>query len=463
MIRPPGISDVRQATDSAAALAASQPLPRAEAVDVAAGTIESASALRGQASSFRRRRIVFATKTEAYGGGERHLLGLLQRMDFAAVQPVILCFHNDPFSGHLNEVLRRSVEVHKASARSFGEFRRALTQARPDIVCFIFGSHLSFSLTALFAARWSGADRTVAIEHHILPNAYLPPMTRRGDWKDSVRSIIGLRARQRYERRATGWLWTRLIDLTACGSRATQDADVNGYYISKRATAVVLNGVNVKYFTPAREVSNLKTQLGVAESDRLLLHVGRLVKSKRLDLLVEACARLRAEKQPVTCLFIGEGPLEQALRLQAEALGITPWVRFLRFQADLRPFYRGADLFVLPSREEGFGLVLAEAFACGLPCVASRVGGVPEVVSDGVDGWLVEPESVEALTEGIRKALLQAGKLREFGERGRTKVVDQFDEDRQAAEMLRVLFGEWAVRSDQLSDASQHRFIQAVS
>ncbi len=261
-----------------------------------------------------------------------------------------------------------------------------------------------------------------------------------------LKPILGCRARIVLKRHLLyGWLWPKLVDTVTCVSEAARRSLLEEFRLSSGKTTVVLNGVDGHYFCPAERPSTLKRELGIATSDRLLLDVGRLAPEKRVDVLLEALLRLRQEGERITCLIAGEGGEEQKLRHQAEKSGVAPYVRFLGFHRDLRPYYRGADLLVLPSRTEGLPTVLLEAMACGVPCVATRVGGVPEVITDGVDGWLVEAGSAGALAEGIRKALAQGGWLKEYGARGRINVVEQFNVEKQARELARTLFGEWAV------------------
>jgi glycosyltransferase involved in cell wall biosynthesis len=100
---------------------------------------------------------------------------------------------------------------------------------------------------------------------------------------------------------------------------------------------------------------------------------------------------------PATLVMVGDGPDRDDAEKEGIALGVAADIRFLGRLDTVADILRGTDLFVLPSQTESFGLAALEAMACGAPCVASRAGGLPEVISDGVDGLLEPPGSVEAM------------------------------------------------------------------
>jgi glycosyltransferase involved in cell wall biosynthesis len=150
-------------------------------------------------------------------------------------------------------------------------------------------------------------------------------------------------------------------------------------------------------------ISDLFTKSDVPPpSDGPVLAVGRLVREKGFDLLLEAVGRMeKLERYEV--VIIGEGPERLALELQAESLGVD-----LRLLGSLSPKevanrYRRAFFVAVPSRREGFGLVAAEAAASGRAVVASRVGGHPELVLDGISGLLFDPDDVDELLKALTK------------------------------------------------------------
>jgi glycosyltransferase involved in cell wall biosynthesis len=135
--------------------------------------------------------------------------------------------------------------------------------------------------------------------------------------------------------------------------------------------------------------------------------IGRLSREKGHDLLIDACAALPAQLRERTILVIvGDGPERTALVRRAAARGVR--LRLDGVHSDVRPWYAAADVFVLPSRSEGSPNVLLEALAAGCAVIASRAGGVPEMVEDGVSACLVTVDDVPALAAAIARMLTDA-------------------------------------------------------
>lgn len=167
---------------------------------------------------------------------------------------------------------------------------------------------------------------------------------------------------------------------------------------------VVPNAIDTDRFEPRRGPR--------ADGPIRALTVAGLTEIKRIDVLLDALARARSRPgaPPIELDVVGDGPLAPSLREQAERLGVT--VRFHGFQPGpaVAELMRRADLFVLPSRWENLPVVLLEAMACGLPSVASRVGGVPEIL-DPESGVTVPPEDADALADALVDV---AGRLGDF-------------------------------------------------
>lgn len=134
-----------------------------------------------------------------------------------------------------------------------------------------------------------------------------------------------------------------------------------------------------------------------------LITVGRLTDIKGYPLLLQAVVRLTQQGKDVRLRLVGDGPDRATLAQQARELGIGDKVIFegWKTQSELRELYRNSDLCVLSSFSEGVPVVLMEAMACGVPCVAPRVTGVPELIRDGVEGLLVAPANVDELVSAI--------------------------------------------------------------
>lgn len=171
----------------------------------------------------------------------------------------------------------------------------------------------------------------------------------------------------------------------------------------------------------------IRRELGLG-SDFTFLTAARLHPEKGYEYLFEAVRLLknRSEK-PFIVLVAGRGPFQERYQQLAQALDIEKHLRFLGFRADLPDLMVGSDTFVLASVAESFGLVLAEALYLGLPVLATRTGGIPEIVDDGVDGRLVVPGDAIALSKAMESFLLRSVLLPGQGEAAVGKIRDRFD------------------------------------
>ncbi len=157
--------------------------------------------------------------------------------------------------------------------------------------------------------------------------------------------------------------------------------------------AVIPNFANLAEYHP--DTATPRTALAPADH-KLLMHVSNFREVKRVKDVVRIFARVR-RAMPATLMMVGDGPDRQDAENEAKELGVAGDVRFLGRLDTVAPLLAASDLFLLPSQTESFGLAALEAMACGAPVVASRVGGIPEVITDGVDGILEPPGSVEAM------------------------------------------------------------------
>ena len=148
---------------------------------------------------------------------------------------------------------------------------------------------------------------------------------------------------------------------------------------------------------------------------------------KGVDVLIEAAAATRA---PVRLEIFGAGSLAGELERQAHEAGVDS--RFHGFVPDSRARLRELDVLVQPSRADNFPLAVLEAMAAGVAVVATRVGGVAELVVDGETGLIVEPEDPAALAEALDSLAADPARRRELGRRGRARVLDEFTPERMA-------------------------------
>ncbi len=171
----------------------------------------------------------------------------------------------------------------------------------------------------------------------------------------------------------------------------------------------------------------------------VLLFAGSLIERKGIRHLLRAMADIHAAHPERRLVILGDGPQRRELEQLAAGLNLGSAVSFPGEQsrADLADWMRRAELFVLPSLEEGQGVVLLEALASGTPCVASRIGGIPEILSPDW-GALVPPGDSRALTEAIVALIRQPEKRQAMAERARQAALERFDIRQEAVKILRV-------------------------
>ena len=170
---------------------------------------------------------------------------------------------------------------------------------------------------------------------------------------------------------------------------------------------VIPNFINRNEYHPAPD-PGARCRRGPPDH-RVLMHVSNFRPVKRVQDVVRVFAAVR-RTQKATLVLVGDGPDHDAAQREAVQLGVKRDVRFLGRVDDVADILRGADLFLLPSETESFGLAALEAMACGVPVIASRTGGIPEVVDDGVSGFLLPVGDVAGMTERALQLLGDAGR-----------------------------------------------------
>ena len=178
---------------------------------------------------------------------------------------------------------------------------------------------------------------------------------------------------------------------------------------------VISNFIDCKCYR-RREMAGLRERLA-PRGEKILVHVSNFRPVKRVTAVVEVFAEIR-RTVPARLLMVGDGPdLAEASRL-ARTLGIADDVEFLGEQEQVVPLLSVSDVMLLPSAQESFGLAALEALACEVPVVASRVGGLPEVIEDGVTGFLHAPDDVHGMAASAVRLLTDAPLHRQFAAAG---------------------------------------------
>ncbi len=283
--------------------------------------------------------------------------------------------------------------IHPEASFTFlpsGEIRRILKESRPDVVHIQDHYFLSRDVTQI--ARQM--DIPLLGTNHFLPENVLPylnllPIPRR--WKISVMWDLML------------WTYNRLDMVTTPTETAARILKQQKIYVPVEAISC---GVDTARFHPNPELDRAAAcaQFGLPVGGVLLLYVGRLDGEKRIDLLLRGLARLRERgRQDIHLAIAGKGAAGGELRALSHALGLDDRVRFLGYVPNekLPLLYLTGHIFCMPSPEELQSIATLEAMASARPILAANARALPELVTNGQNGYLFEPGSVEAVGEGM--------------------------------------------------------------
>ncbi|MCB1754544.1 MAG: glycosyltransferase [Gammaproteobacteria bacterium] len=195
--------------------------------------------------------------------------------------------------------------------------------------------------------------------------------------------------------------------------------------IPEKKLVTIFNGVDLQRIESA-SVVDVRSEFSLAGDMPVFALVGRLHEAKgHMDLIPEL-QTLAEQGYRFACLFVGEGELETSLKQEVQARGLEEYVVFTGFRQDVIGILKAVDFLVMPSRWEGLPISLLESMACGTPVIASRVGGIPDVIQHGEDGFLVGQGDGEALREAI-VTLLEDKPLRDsLGAAGKRKISEHY-------------------------------------
>ena len=212
-------------------------------------------------------------------------------------------------------------------------------------------------------------------------------------------------------------------------SEHTSDHVVEVEGAPREKVVTIYNGIDFDRIKPSEDdfKSRIRKEFGT-EGKFLILTTGRLHPEKGYPFLFEAAAKLKKQvDKPFVWLIAGKGQFEEEFRNQVTNLGCDDVIKFIGFRKDIPDLMSTADVFVLPSVAEAFGVVFAEAIYLGTPIVATNIGGIPEVVTNGVDGILIPPADSSAIADTLTELINHPEKLKALGNTGKQKVIEKFE------------------------------------
>lgn len=331
---------------------------------------------------------------------------------------------------------RRGHEVMLAAPADGELFRRALKAGLPAFGGLIyrrgFGWHNFRDLLAM--RRLVKAQRFDVIHAHGSMDGWIASL-----------AVLGLRPRPLLIRTRHNlkpiqrhvfnrWYFRSLVGHVVAISASIRDAMIGAGFVTPERVTVIPSPPDLAPFLAGADGAAVRRELGIPREAQVVTTVARLQPEKGVDILLRAFAGLAPSHPDARLVICGSG---REVKLQLQAMiaeaGLQGSVLMCGFRGDVPAVLAATDVYALPSRAEGLGFSLLEAMASGCPVVASRVGGVPEIVTDGRDGLLVEPENPIALASAIGR-LLDSPELRaKLGAAGRATAQERFATERLVA------------------------------
>jgi glycosyltransferase involved in cell wall biosynthesis len=382
------------------------------------------------------------------GGPSIHVVNLAAGLDPSRYEQLLVIGHESPAEGSmLDYALSRGVWP-----RRIEEIVTAFNLAPRDAIALkrlfslmrLYRPHIAHTHTAKagllgrIAARLAGVPIIVHTFHgHVLHGYYGPVQ----NW-----------ALRRMER-TLAWFSHRLVTVSEQVKKELVEYRVAG---PERITVIPLGLELEPYLDAAARRGEFRREMGLSSDAKLVGIVGRIFPVKNHALFLESAARIAAAEPAARFVIVGDGLLRFALEQQARDLGIADRVLFTGWRSDLAPIYADLDILVGSSNNEGTPLSAIEAMAASCPVVATRVGGVPDLISDYKTGRLVPPRDAEALAGAVLDLLHNPEMAQAMGRNAMISARERFDVKRLVHDvdhLYRGLLDERAIRLEAVEQA----------
>ncbi len=345
-------------------------------------------------------RTLFVIDELDIGGTEQQILELVKRLDRRRYIPLVCCFRPG----------RVSAEIEAAGVPVFVLPKRAVVDIRLvwRLVRLMRRERIGLLQTYLFTANtWARLAGILARVPVIVTSERNVDV-----WEQATKRVIGL------------WLnrWTRL---TSGNSEAVKEY-LTGKGVPRDKLRVVYNGVDATRFETPVASDDTKAELGIPPHHSVVCLLARLEPQKDPRAFLQAAAMLIQKMPAVSFLVVGGGSLRADLERESRELGIETRVIFTGPRRDVHRLLAACDVSVNSSLKEGMSNTIMESMAAGKPVVATTVGGNPELVADGVTGFLVPPRDVVALAHAIERILADPPLAKTMGHQARERIAQRF-------------------------------------
>ena len=364
------------------------------------------------------KRILYIHGIGKIGGAERDLLAMLRALNRTVWEPHIACPSETPL---FDRLASEGFTVHPLALAPWRKWYSPLTRWR-DV--------------RLLRALLTGVAPAVI---HVNDIWWVPHTRRAVTGPSGPRTPVVAHVRQEIEPEKVRRYGLESVDAVIAISKQVEKALIAGG-VRSDFVRTIYSGLQFTNAAPAIDRAALCRRLGLSTDVVLLGTVAHVFPRKGYDVMLRALSLVAREMPGVQYLIIGSGEeaYERELRTLAASLGVTAHVHFVGFQDDVTPFLSALSLYVHPARMEGFGIAVVEAMTVGKAVVATRVGGLPEVVDHGRTGLLVPPNRPEELSAAIVSLLRDDGRRQDMGQRGAEAARARFDVHASVAAMERL-------------------------
>lgn len=365
--------------------------------------------------------VLLLTDSDVFAGTERHMLDLARGLRDCGTTVLLACPTPSALEEHGKSAGLPIVTIPKGGLLD-GTAIRILSDLLRDGKAAILHAHNGrTALSAAVAAKRTGAGCCVLTQHFLKPAR----AKRRG-----VGGQVYALAHRWVSRNTHGFI--AISEAVADSMQTRGDAP-------QERVRVVLNGItDPGTFSNTMDAADTRLQLGIPQGAALVVCAARLEREKNVETLINAMALLQRSHPHVICCIAGDGDERSTLQAHIHERKLQGTVRLLGFRNDVLSLLQAADVFVLPSLAEPFGLVLLEAMAFSKPVVATNVGGPREIVVHEETGLLVSPQNADTLAQALGRLIGAPETARRMGIKGRQRYETHFTAGRMARETIQV-------------------------
>lgn len=361
-------------------------------------------------------KVLEAIRQGEVGGGESHIIGLVENIDRSTFDPVVLSFTDGQMIATLNKLGIRNHVIRSEKAldvRKWKEVRKLLKDEKIDLV-HVHGTRANSNV------YWAAKQLNLPIVYTIHGWSF-----------HDDQSWLVKRLRIFFE----GWITNKVnrnISVSASNQKTGKENIANFNSI------VINNGIDLKRFDPCKRFKDVKMELGIDEKACVVGFIGRITVQKDPFTLVRAFKKVVEENKDVFLLIIGDGELKEETVQLARKLQIETCVVFESFREDVPDILNAIDIFCLPSLWEGLPIALLEAMAMAKAVVATAVDGSADILKDKENGLIVPVQNEDALSKAVSNLVNNKFLRTRLGEEARKTVSSRFDVEKMTRQIEKV-------------------------